>query len=183
MIDNPSTEAGSTEQLLKDLAHFAGANRLVGRTDTASLLDRCAATIRSLAPEPAARLIEDEDGAPVSQAAHDVIAERSRQISKEGWTPEHDDQHKDRSMALAAACYAMFASVSDAQRKSTDFPASLTTSGKTLRGWSAWLDIWPWDRMWWKPKDRRADLVRAGALILAEIERLDRLSATKRDGA
>ena len=31
-----------------------------------------------------------------------------------------------------------------------------------------------WDSEWWKPKDRRRDLIRAGALIVAEIERLDR---------
>ena len=34
---------------------------------------------------------------------------------------------------------------------------------------------WPWVRRWWKPTDRRRDLVKAGALILAEIERLDRI--------
>ncbi|MGY0790895.1 hypothetical protein ACW7BJ_16135 [Azospirillum argentinense] len=37
--------------------------------------------------------------------------------------------------------------------------------------------IWPWGARWWKPKDPRRDLVRAGALIAAEIERLDRASA------
>lgn len=35
---------------------------------------------------------------------------------------------------------------------------------------------WPWGSSWWKPKDPRRDLVRAGALILAEIERIDRAS-------
>src|SRR6185369_13587313 len=30
--------------------------------------------------------------APMTQAARDVLAERQRQIEKEGWTPEHDDQ-------------------------------------------------------------------------------------------
>lgn len=109
-----------------------------------------------------------------TQAATDVLTERRRQIEDEGWTPEHDDKHSDGSMALAAACYAMFASVSDRQRAVTDLPASLTVAGKAIPGWAAWLEIWPWARSWWKPKHRRADLVRAGALILAEIERLDR---------
>lgn len=109
-----------------------------------------------------------------SPAASDVLTERRRQTEVEGWTPEHDDEHSDRSMALAAACYAMFASLSDRQRAATDMPASLTVAGKTIPGWAAWLGIWPWARSWWKPKDRRRDLVRAGALILAEIERLDR---------
>ncbi len=107
-------------------------------------------------------------------ALADVAAERRRQIEAEGWTPEHDDRHRDKSMALAAACYAMFASVSDAERASTDMPGDLTTNSKPLRGWAAFLEIWPWERRWWKPKDRRSDLVRAGALIIAEIERLDR---------
>lgn len=35
-------------------------------------------------------------------------------------------------------------------------------------------------RDWWKPKDRRRNLVKAGALIVAEIERLDRLASGRR---
>lgn len=107
-------------------------------------------------------------------AARDVLAERQRQISAEGWTPEHDNSHGAGQMALAAGCYAMFASVSDSQRASTDMPGGLASLGKPIRGWAAWLQLWPWDRKWWKPTDRRRDLVKAGALILAEIERLDR---------
>jgi hypothetical protein len=34
--------------------------------------------------------------------------------------------------------------------------------------------IWPWDRAYWKPRGPRNNLVKAGALILAEIERIDR---------
>jgi len=37
--------------------------------------------------------------------------------------------------------------------------------------------VWTWERAWWKPTTRRRDLVKAGALILAEIERLDRAAA------
>ena len=117
----------------------------------------------------------------MTKAASDVLAERARQVDAEGWTVAHDDSHSDRSMALAAACYAMFASVSYAQRASTDLPASLSTTGGPLTGWSAFLRLWPWDRKWWKPKSHRADLVRAGALIIAEIERLDRIEAQKED--
>lgn len=89
-----------------------------------------------------------------SQAALDVAAERRRQIEAEGWTPEHDDKHDDGSLGAAAACYAA------TQRPDGMCPA-----------------YWPWQASWWKPKDRRSDLVRAGALILAEIERLDRAAA------
>lgn len=41
-------------------------------------------------------------------------------------------------------------------------------------GVALWRVLWPWDREWWKPKDRRRNLVRAAALLIAEIERLDR---------
>ena len=90
----------------------------------------------------------------ITQAAADVLAERQRQISTEGWTPEHDDEHGAGQLAAAAGCYALF---SDAYPFAKQCPAE-----------------WPWDAAWWKPSDYRRDLVKAGALILAEIERLDR---------
>lgn len=114
-----------------------------------------------------------------SKVERDIHAERQRQMTHEGWTPEHDDTHAGGQMALAAGCYAMFASASDSQRANTDMPGSLASLGKTITGWAAWLQIWPWDRKWWKPTDRRRDLVKAGALIIAEIERLDRLESRK----
>jgi hypothetical protein len=90
----------------------------------------------------------------LSRAAQDVLAERRRQISAEGWTPEHDDQHDDEALAHAAACYA---------------------AGNKLLHWHDGGDVWPW-RWEWKPKDDRRNLVRAAALLLAEIERRDRLT-------
>lgn len=98
----------------------------------------------------------------MSKAADDVLAERARQMSVEGWTAEHDDTHDAGEMACAAACYAI-------------------NSAAPLVGSIATARYWPWDMRWWKPKDRRADLVRAGALILAEIERLDRAAAKGED--
>jgi len=101
----------------------------------------------------------------VTAAARDVMAERQRQVEAEGWTPEHDDQHDKGEMARAGAGYAYHAGLSDEQR------------AKGLpQGWPA-----GWAFSWWKPSDRRRDLVKAGALILAEIERLDR-AALKREG-
>ncbi|MFB8829103.1 hypothetical protein ACE0DR_06260 [Azotobacter sp. CWF10] len=88
-----------------------------------------------------------------SQAALDVLAERRRQIEAEGWTPEHDDKYLDDELAMAAVCYLEYS--------------------PELCGPEA-PSAWPWDEAWWKPSDRRRDLVKAGALILAEIERLDR---------
>lgn len=98
-----------------------------------------------------------------------IAAERQRQIDAEGWTPEHDDGHTLGEMAAAGACYAL-----------------LTTRWK---GGRLVRDIlWPWDDEWFKPaeypdppyhrdihvdKDVK-DLARAGALIAAEIDRLQR---------
>jgi hypothetical protein len=102
------------------------------------------------------------------QAQADVLAERSRQISTEGWTPEHDDSHTDGSLAMAAAAYAAYAGVTKDQHINyTDY-----TPGKGVYRPETWP--WDWELSWWKPTTRRRDLVKAGALILAELERLDR---------
>ena len=91
-----------------------------------------------------------------SQAAVDVLAERRRQQAGEGWTHERDDTYTDGELARAASAYAA---------ASTYYHAD---------PYAAVLSIWPWSRGWLKPTTPRRDLVKAGALILAEIERLDR---------
>jgi hypothetical protein len=93
---------------------------------------------------------------PLTAAATDVLGERRRQVEAEGYDTGHDDEHDNGSMAEAAAAYAYQA------HNSKSCPA-----GKPPLGW-------PWDSEWWKPADPRRMLVKAGALILAEIERLDR---------
>jgi hypothetical protein len=100
-------------------------------------------------------------------ASRDVLAERQRQIGVEGWTPEHDDEHDGGEMAQAAACYAM----GKAELRSTHRLSSQPNPATGIHR------LWPWDIDWWRPSDRRRNLVKAGALILAEIERLDRASA------
>lgn len=111
----------------------------------------------------------------LTKAASDVLAERARQISAEGWTPQHDDKHSDGSMALAAACYACNAATWAGRAPS--IPDSDYTQFATP-GYR-----WPWTRQWWKPKSQRSDLVRAAALLLAEIERLDRADQASRHRA
>ncbi|EAX6828150.1 TPA_asm: hypothetical protein G1X19_11190 [Salmonella enterica subsp. enterica serovar Typhimurium str. SL1344] len=100
-------------------------------------------------------------------AVCDVIAERYRQQSVEGWTSEHDDEHGDGELALAASCYAEnFALFSTLQEgESVDWSDAPQPAN------------WPWSSSWWKPSSPRRDLVKAGALILAEIERGDRAVA------
>jgi hypothetical protein len=100
----------------------------------------------------------------LSQAAVDVLAERRRQIKEEGWTPEHDDTHRDGEMAKAAACYALSEGEIRAIARVAWQPRPVSVVTK----------LWPWGWAWWKPSDRRRNLVRSGALILAEIERIDR---------
>ncbi|EOJ2876826.1 ead/Ea22-like family protein [Klebsiella pneumoniae] len=92
-------------------------------------------------------------------AAADVLAERKRQVSAEGWTPGHDDEYEHGELADAAGCYALSSELFDC-------------AGEPPRPW-------PWPDEWWKPTNRRRDLVKAGALILAEIERLDRAAGIK----
>lgn len=93
---------------------------------------------------------------PINRAITDIAAERRRQIEVEGWSSEHDDSYKLGQMGLAASCYA--------ENAALPLPRLRKAIPKK----------WPWHSDWWKPKDTRRDLVRAGALIAAEIERLDR---------
>jgi hypothetical protein len=102
-----------------------------------------------------------------SQAALDVTAERRRQISAEGWTPEHDDEHQDGELSAAAAAYAWAAGCNLDPHAVEHYE----------QGWAP-PPVWPWDDEAWKPASVRRMLVKAGALILAEIERLDRAAST-----
>lgn len=109
--------------------------------------------------EAAKSAAAQEDALDAKRAARDVLAERARQVSAEGWTAEHDDEHDRGALAQAAISYIVSADG---------------------HGNRAALEWWPWDRSWWKPTTKRRDLVKAGALILAEIERLDRHEAVPR---
>ncbi|MEX1925917.1 hypothetical protein ACPTIG_01390 [Pseudomonas aeruginosa] len=116
-----------------------------------------------------AAMLAAAPGKEVPQAWIDVQEERRRQITAEGWTPEHDDEHSHGQMARAAACYALAGSSAP-----NDGTAALLVSL-----------AWPWDQQWWKPTSARRDLVKACALALAEIERLDRacISQSPQPGA
>lgn len=85
--------------------------------------------------------------------AAELAAERDRQVGPEGYTPEHDDAHTDGSLARAALAYVAASAI----------------------GWSVTaITCWPWEPAAFKPTTRRRNLVKAGALLIAEIERLDR---------
>jgi hypothetical protein len=91
--------------------------------------------------------------AVASAAAADVLAERERQVNVEGWTPEHDDAHAADELARAAAAYA-------------DKRIAFFTVGGYF--------VWPFGFRHFKPRSEREDYVRAAALLLAAIERIDR---------
>lgn len=90
-----------------------------------------------------------------------IAAERQRQIDVERWTPEHDAEHWDSELALAAVCYAL----------------PLYARGGIVE------QLWPWHPDWLKqtPGDRVRELVKAGALIAAEIDRLQALAVARLD--
>lgn len=102
-------------------------------------------------------------GTPIATqlAACDVLAERARQVEAESYTPERDDQYTSGQLADAASTYAWWA-------RSWNLPYAQCTHTPTM---------WPWAPETWKPQPQRQMLIKAGALILAEIERLDRQKA------
>jgi hypothetical protein len=118
------------------------------------------------------------DRAP-GEALDDIAAERRRQIEAEGWTPEHDDTHDKGEMAAAASMYALnTVAVHEGLRPSLTLAFRLFWPWWVNRDLSERRSDGPrWsipEAQAWKPKDPRRDLVRAGALIVAEIDRLDR---------
>lgn len=96
-----------------------------------------------------------------------ISAERQRQIEAEGWTPEHDAEYMDGDLVSAAMCYADHAA-------GGDWLHDLGWTGEGVP------PNWPWHRDWWKPSDDPIrNLVKAGALIAAEI---DRVAALNKEG-
>lgn len=91
-----------------------------------------------------------------------IAIERRRQIEEEGRTFDHDDSHTEGELALAAACYAADARI---------FVRCDDAAGNLVV-----RDVWPWEReanKIWK-HSRLKQLAIAGALIVAEIDRLNR---------
>lgn len=81
-----------------------------------------------------------------------IAEERQRQIEVEGWTLKHDLRHKDNDLAVAASCYC------------------LPPGQREFRV----RDQWPFEYESWKPtpENRIRELQKAGALIAAEIDRI-----------
>ena len=101
-----------------------------------------------------------------TETIHRIEAERTEQIVKHGYSASHDDRHTHGELSLAAISYTVQAVGRDGSR------------------------YWPFEQEFFKPKRpslsnsdvigaKIANLVKAGAFIVAEIERLERLKKAK----
>jgi len=99
----------------------------------------------------------------VKDAARDVLAERRRQVTEEGYDDEHDNGHVNDEIAALATFYAMPPAARDWNAESTGYGPTL---GEAILPTDCAMPI--------PTGDRRRELVKACALLLAEIERLDR---------
>lgn len=148
-------------------------NRLYdeGKTDVAALIDEALGDnpaspvsaneqkVLGEKLEAASMKISQLEAAGIMPAVMAILDERKRQIAREGWTPAHDDEHTHGQLAAAAACYAM-----EACRTNNSGEPPVYAP-----------DHWPFDAEWWKPDTAQRMLEKAGALIIAELERLARL--------
>lgn len=95
-----------------------------------------------------------------TQAVRDVLNERMKQSKVHGFSDAHDDEHDNGALVNAAISYA----------------APLAFEPKMAPG-DALVKVpspWPWHANWWRPRGMRRNLVKAAALLIAEIERIDR---------
>jgi hypothetical protein len=114
----------------------------------------------------------------MSQAEIDVLAERQRQIHAEGWDEAHDDKHDGGELAIAGACYALGPNYVHIPRQINSSRGAGDCYQYDYTKARAEQITWPWEPKWWKPgKDERRRLVKAAALIIAEIDRVDREAA------
>lgn len=97
----------------------------------------------------------------IFEALEAIFEERARQIHSKGFDSERDDRYVNGELAEAAGAYVLQAAIQSVE----SFPGELGEPG---------LSWWPWPKSGWKPQDRERNLIRAGALIVAELERLKR---------
>lgn len=94
-----------------------------------------------------------------------IQEERTRQVEVEGFSANSDDRYTNRELAKAAGAYLLI----DIARQEPDYNEQDYSVPDS--------EFWPWGASWWKPSPDNPikELVKAGALIVAEIERLQRL--------
>lgn len=100
-------------------------------------------------------------GIDLGSGVRAIADERQRQVDAEGYSAENDGDYKAGELANAALAYVQVAAM------------DLAAGGRSHVATRSPPACWPWPRLWWKPKDARRDLVRAGALIAAQIDLID----------
>lgn len=89
-----------------------------------------------------------------------IAEERQRQITAEGYTAAHDDEHVCGELIDAGLSH-IHGAINYGHPAMQRPPLA-----------------WPWDKNQWKPNtDRIRNLVKAGALLAAEIDRLQRFAS------
>ena len=107
------------------------------------------------------------DRSPLT-SAEAFLAERMKQTGIKNFTPENDDQYKAGELVRASHAYSYHAGLPDKQRSDKTPPS-----------------CWPWDTIHWHPaignstEARLRELEKAGALLLAEFDRLERSKPIK----
>lgn len=93
-----------------------------------------------------------------------INRERNRQIAVEGYSAQHDDQHKGGELFLGAECY-HFAGDLGRYILSDEVPQGVIPPPKH----------WPFEATAWKPGSTpRRNYEKAGAMYLAELHRYER---------
>lgn len=138
-------------------------------------IERCASTDTALLlvkkARDAMREIAEPPGASCGVAA-EILAERERQKSAEGYGEHQDDGYLGGQLALAAATYTL--------AHQTGIHCSPENRATHMRDH---IDkLWPWEPAYLKVEYGRRDLIKAAALITAEVERFDRAAAKAKGG-
>lgn len=122
-----------------------------------------------------ARVLEREAAVTKRTGIELIAAERLRQVVEEEWSAQHDAQHSDGALAAAAAVYAapvpIYRDATQEELKDDDSTQSNYIQDRDNLMFSL-RHVWPWLPGDLKRGDRVRELVKAGALIAAEIDRL-----------
>ena len=114
---------------------------------------------------------------PVARGTMYITRERNRQIVEEGFSEDMDAFYQRGELLKAALNYTAAAFLT------TKLNGTAYSAEPPLQG--MWAFGWPWDQAFWKPGTPRRMLEKAGALIAAELDRLDlvdRMNADDADG-
>jgi hypothetical protein len=135
------------DQVEAELANLRQAYKLA-KSQTPNIVAATYHTVGQLVDDYATAAAMPDVALQAMIALQMVIQERRRQIVTEGFDAEHDDTHTNSELARAAVCYAI--------------PTNFYPAG----------GLWPFETDCFKPTEDKKDIVRAIALLLAELERI-----------